>query len=57
MKLKNLASSTEDRLKRFIEYVENINISQNLYKSKHLFYNDENGFYLNSFERKDSRIS
>jgi hypothetical protein len=52
MKLKNLTATTEDRLKRFDEYVNTIDFDKNTYKSKYLIYKDENGFYLNSSDEQ-----
>lgn len=48
MKLKNLAVGPDDRLSKFINYVNNINFDNNRYKEKIIIINDGN-FYISAF--------
>jgi len=48
MKLKNLTATTEDRLSRFVDFINNINFDNYKYKSKYIQVKDDHGFYLSS---------
>lgn len=51
MKLKKLAVGTDDRLKKFISYVNDINFDDYKYaKGKYIQVKDDNGFYISLFK-------
>jgi hypothetical protein len=46
MKLKELATDSSNKLKLFLDYVNNIDFDGNTSKSKYFSFKDENGFYI-----------